>query len=487
MITGQAETSEAYDVAHPSEGGLDIPRAPGHWGPLGHLPLLRHGLLSTLAELGAGAPVVKLQVGAVTKYVVSDGDLAQEILGDKRQAFGRKRVIRGFRPVTGDGLLSLESREHREHRRILAPAFGRLPLARITPLICEVASEYAGRMFSGPSSGPGLDLDLDLDLEMLRLSADITVRCLFRSHTDQETVSWLATKAAPLSKGVLLRMLAPAWSPALPTPEFVARRRATHRLRQVVADLPARHMPAEGGDDVLSLLEGAACPARGPARISRAAVVDELVTLLVAASEATAVTLAWAWHELARHPRAEQAVQAEADAVFNSGRSLPEKLLEHLPLTTKAVMEVLRLYPVPVLPRNALREVSVGGFRFPRGAEVLINVYGIHRDPGHYPQPHTFDPDRWPSDATPLALSSAYLPFSTGAHRCIGAPFAALIAPIALAALAARFQLRPAEAGRRVRAVPGVVTRPNRLIMTASPRVGAGIGAQRVSEQPPAT
>lgn len=93
----------------------------------------------------------------------------------------------------------------------------------MTPRICEVASEFAGRF---PS-----DTAVDLRQEMPGLSADITVRCLFRSHTERETVSWLAAKAAPLSKGVLLRMLAPAWSPGLPTPEAIARRRATYKLR----------------------------------------------------------------------------------------------------------------------------------------------------------------------------------------------------------------------------------------------------------------
>lgn len=477
MSTGRTAADETGRTAEVEDRGREVPRAPGHWGPLGHLPLLRRGLLPALAELGAVAPVARLRFGAVTKYVVSDGNVAQEILADKSQAFGRKRVIRGFRPLTGDGLLALEGPEHREHRRTLAPAFGRAALARVTPLICQVASEHARRIPSGTA--------IDVDHEMLRLSADITLRCLLRSQTDHDTVSWLAAKAAPLSRGILLRMLAPAWSAALPTPEAIARRRATHRLQQVVADLLAGRTPAQDGDDVCSLLERAACPAQGPVRLTRTAVVDELVTLLVASSEGTAVTLAWAWHELARHPQAEQAVQAEADALFNSGRPLPERILDHLPLTTRAVTEALRLYPVPVIPRNALRDVKVGEFRIPRGAEVLLNLYGIHRNPAHYPHPHTFDPNRWTAETTPLALSSAYMPFSTGSHRCIGASFAALTAPIALAALAVRFQMRPADPGRPVRAVPGVVTRPNRLLMTAAPRGDAGTGMQWVCRKSP--
>ncbi|MFF1497001.1 cytochrome P450 [Streptomyces sp. NPDC058304] len=461
VITGWAGTDETDDVAV-AGGAREVPRAPGH--RLGHLPLLKHGLLPALAQLGAAAPVVRLQVGAVSKYVVSDGDMAREILADKGQAFGRRRMVRAFLPLTGEGLFALEGTEHRDHRSLLAPAFSRAALARMIPRICEAACEFAGRW---PS-----DTALDLVHEMLELSADITVRCLFRSHTQWETISWLAAKSASLSKGVLLRMLAPAWSPPLPTPEAIARRRATHQLRRLVQALPGRHTPDEHGGDVLSLLQAATCPMQGPPGITPTAMVDEMVTLLVASSEATAMTLAWAWHELADSPAAEQAVQSEADALFNSGRPVSANILDHLPFTSRVTTEILRLYPVPVMPRSALREVTVSGFRLPRGAEVLLNLYGIHRNPTHYPSPHTFDPQRWSPDAASLPPRSAYLPFSSGGHRCIGAPLAALTAPIALAALAARFKLRPVDPHRKVRAVPGVVTRPNRLVVTATARHG---------------
>ncbi|MFK0045973.1 cytochrome P450 [Streptomyces sp. NPDC090741] len=484
MVTKRAGTDAldrgAFEAAHASGGhcpaaapaagataGREVPSAPGkHW-LLGHLPLLRRGILPALVELRAAGPVVTVQAGTGSTYVVNDGALAHEILVDKNQVFGKERMIRGFQAATGDGLNTLEWAEHQERRRIVTPAFGRASTAHAAPLICQVAADFARRW---PVGTP-----LEMDREMLKLSADITVRCLFRSEADPDTMSWLATKMSTLSKGVMLRMAAPAWCPPLPTPESIDRWRAKRRVRQVVQGLRERHTPTERRDDLLSLLNAAACPAPGAPGIPSTVVSDELVTFLGVGSETIGVALAWAWHELARNRDLEQAVQREADALFNSGNPLPEKVDEHLPLSTQVVMEALRLYPLPVVPRNALREVTVGGFRFPRGADVLLNLYGIHRDPALHPRPDTFDPYRWAPESARTALRNAYLPYGAGAHRCVAAPFAALSGAIALATLAAQFQLRPADPHCQVRAVAGVVTRPDRLVMTATPRTGKTI------------
>ncbi|MFD9356011.1 cytochrome P450 [Streptomyces sp. NPDC060031] len=458
------------DATVTTAAGRDVPDAPGHRRLLGHLPLLRHGMLPMLRDVGSAGPVLKLQFRPGTKYVVSDGQLAHEILADKTNAFGRERMARGFRPVTGDGLFTLDGTAHRERRKIVTPAFTRTPLTAAAPLVCQVTSDFAKRWPQQTA--------LELDHEMLKLSVDIAVRCLFRSEAPLDTVSWLATKAFTLSRGILLRMTAPLWLPPLRTPSGW---RATRTLREVAENLSTRHVAADCGNDVLSLLDEAACPAQGTPTLARKAVIDELITFLAANSDATAMTLAWAWHELARNRDLEQAVQREADALFNSGGPLPEKIVEHLPFTSQVIKEVMRLYPIPVVARNTVREVTVGGFRLPHGAEVLLNLYGIHRDPTVYDRPDTFDPHRWAEDEALTTRGNAYLPFSAGAHRCVGAPFAAISAPVALAALAARFELRPTHPDRPVQAVAGVVTRPKRLLMTATPRAGFN-AQQRLSD-----
>ncbi|WP_143662707.1 cytochrome P450 [Streptomyces sp. CB03238] len=467
-----------------------MPWAPGHRGPLGHLPLLRRGLLPALLKLGAAGPMVRARLGTTTVYVVSDGDLTHEVLADRAAAFGRERVARGMREAMGDGLFTVEAEIHRERRRIVQPAFGRASLAATAPLMCRVASDVAGQW--------PVRTAFDVGDEALKLSTALTVRALFRSEASTEWVARLVGSGAMLSKGTRLRGVAPRWYSRVPTPGNLAYRRAVRLLREALEALYAHHAPPACGGDLLSLLNRAACPGEGTAGegtpregtadegtppdgtprdgtpgITRATVLDEMATFFLAGVGTTGRAVAWACHELAANHRLEEAVQREADALFLSGRPLPTSVLDALPLTSRVISEVLRLYPVPVLPREALREVTVGGFRLPRGAVVVLNLYAMHRDPAVYPHPSAFDPDRWSPDAPHPVPRTAYLPFGAAAHRCVGAPFTSLAAPVALAAIATRFRLRPADPHRPVRAVGGVTTFPDRLLMTATPRTGA--------------
>ncbi|OKJ95136.1 hypothetical protein AMK26_31600 [Streptomyces sp. CB03234] len=453
----------------------EVPWAPGRRGPLGHLPLLRHGLLPALLELGAAGPMVRARLGTTTVYVVSDGDLTHEVLADRAAAFGRERVARGMREAMGDGLFTVEAEIHRERRRIVQPAFGRASLAATAPLMCRVASDVAGQW--------PVRTAFDVGDEALKLSTALTVRALFRSEASTEWVARLVGSGAMLSKGTRLRGVAPRWYSRVPTPGNLAYRRAVRLLREALEALYAHHAPPACGGDLLSLLNRAACPGEGAPHegtagngtpgITRATVLDEMATFFLAGVGTTGRAVAWACHELAANHHLEEAVQREADALFHSGRPLPANVLDALPVTSRVISEVLRLYPVPVLPREALREVTVGGFRLPRGAVVVLNLYALHRDPAVYPRPSAFDPDRWSPDAPHPVPRTAYLPFGAAAHRCVGAPFTTLAAPVALAAIATRFRLRPADPHRPVRAVGGVTTFPDRMLMTATPRSGA--------------
>src|SRR6185437_9551923 len=81
-------------------------------------------------------------------------------------------------------------------------------------------------------------------------------------------------------------------------------RSAGARLDGVVERLIATRRDGaggEGGDDVLSLLLAARDEDTGepmPPRLVR----DEVLTLMLAGHETTAVALGWTWFELSRHP-----------------------------------------------------------------------------------------------------------------------------------------------------------------------------------------
>jgi cytochrome P450 len=112
-------------------------------------------------------------------------------------------------------------------------------------------------------------------------------------------------------------------------------------------------------------------------------------------------------------------------------------------LLPAAVEETLRLDP-PVLfvMRVCRRATKVAGFPIEEGDSVLAGIASANRDERVYEEPDTFRLDR----GLPRHLS-----FSGGAHHCIGAGFARLVAAEAIGAFLSRFDVGDA------RLVPGFV------------------------------
>jgi cytochrome P450 len=177
---------------------------------------------------------------------------------------------------------------------------------------------------------------------------------------------------------------------------------------------------------------------------------DEIMTVLLAGTETSAGTLAWTLHALSRDPGLQHAVQQEADTVLG-GRLPTAADLGSLTVIRRVVSEVLRLHPAGwILGRRPVEDVEIAGVPVRAGTQVLLNFYGLHRDPRAYPDPDRFDPDRW-LDPDPEVLRGHYLPFGLGPHACIGEGFAWSQILTTASVIASRYTLRP---------VPGSVVKP---------------------------
>ena len=224
----------------------------------------------------------------------------------------------------------------------------------------------------------------------------------------------------------------------------------------------AQRSPRPATGTVLPALLAAADVGGG--RLARRALRDEVVTLLVAGSETTANTLAWAYYLLARHAEAERRLHAEVDTLLaprgrrNETVALEAADLERLPYTRRVITETLRLYPAAyLLGRQAVEDVVLEGYRIPAGTTVLMSQYLMHRDARFFPDPEAFLPDRWSAPAPPRC---AFFPFGDGPRVCIGEPLAWLEATLILAILSYRWRLRLPPAAPEPVPEPRITLRP---------------------------
>ncbi|EIN03788.1 cytochrome P450 [Punctularia strigosozonata HHB-11173 SS5] len=97
------------------------------------------------------------------------------------------------------------------------------------------------------------------------------------------------------------------------------------------------------------------------------------------------------------HPSAQATAQAELDRVVGPDRlpTLADRPM--LPYVDALAREVLRRYPaIPQgLPHVSREEDVYAGFRIPKGANVIANIWRFCRDPATYADPLAFKPERF--------------------------------------------------------------------------------------------
>ncbi len=186
------------------------------------------------------------------------------------------------------------------------------------------------------------------------------------------------------------------------------------------------------------------------------------MSILVAGIETTGTSLSWACHVLTRRPDIADHIRAEAaSAAWQPGQ--PAKTTD-FPYTERFIMEVLRLHqPNWIMMRRTREAVDLGVATIDSGCELIYSAATLHRDPELYPDPLTFDPDRW-IGWTEERQRCTFIPFGAGKRKCIGDTFAWTEMLLAILTITARWTLH-ADARHQVRRVATSQIHPNSLPM----------------------
>ena len=150
-----------------------------------------------------------------------------------------------------------------------------------------------------------------------------------------------------------------------------------------------------------------------------------LFDMIVGAMETSAAAILWAFSELLRHPRVMKNLQNELEDTIGMSRMVAETDVEKLSYLDMVIEETFRLYPVvPLLiPREAMRDVTVGGFYIRKKSQILINAYAIGRDPTVWSDnAQVFYPERFVENDINLGGNDDFrlLPFGSGRRGCPG-------------------------------------------------------------------
>ena len=431
-------------------------RRPGY-PVVGVLPDLRRDPLNFFVEtVRDWGDLVELKFGVEKVLMVSRPDYIRHIVQDNRENYHKSKFVQLLSPILGDGMFLAEGEIWKAQRQCSAPAFQGCQLKAMTDHMRDATTDLIYRWRQKERHAE----PVAIVPEMMHLSLDMVLRSLFNVRLDRdfaEIYDALTVILPDTEERFWSYASLPRW---VPTPRNLRFRQALQVLDGFVYGIiEERRRDPQAHRDLLTLLLAAA--GRQPS--SKAAdklLRDQVLSIILAGHDTTANSLAWSWIVLSRHTDVARRLKQEVDRVLGP-RLLSFEDIPQLTYTKMVFDEVLRLYPpLWTFSRTAQSDDRLGPHRIPKGTNVMLCAYAVHRRPSLWQNPEGFDPERFNPERSAEHDRFAYIPFGGGPRRCLGARFAALEATIALAMIAQVFRLELVP-GQRIEAEPMITLRPS--------------------------
>jgi cytochrome P450 len=339
-------------------------------------------------------------------------------------------------------VLVLDDEKHRRLRAMMMPAFHG---AAVRSQVAEMVAITAADVARWPVGEP-----FPLLPRMQAITLEIILRTVIGVQ-DESRLTVLRTAVIHLIEiGSPLTLLPP---PRILRNVGLWRRRQQHRAQAhaLLYDEIARCRQdprLETRTDALAMLVRSVDDTGAP--MPDEELVDQLVTLLLAGHETTALALAWTFERLTRFPELlDRTVAAAADG--------DDAWLDAVG------KESLRVRPVAYeVGRRLTEPVQLGGYTIPAGTMLAPYMPLVHRNARYYPEPEEFRPQRFLDQRTD---SSIWFPFGGGVRRCLGATFAQVEMRTVLRAVLRRVELAATTAPDEQIRVRHVTLAPGRGAM----------------------
>jgi cytochrome P450 len=405
-----------------------------------YMRLFRRDILSAQPERLYRAWMAEFRTPFFRSFLVNQPDLVDDILKARPLDFPKSdRVGEGLRPLLGASVFLTNGETWARQRRIIDPAFEGGRLRETFPAMLEAGRAAVERMETGAQ---------DIEPVMSHAAADVIFRTLFSLPIEDDLAAEVygAFRAYQRSQPILnLRAFLPLprWMPRGHRAETL---RAARRIRALITELTERRVveiaAGTAPDDLATKILTARDPQTGE-RLTAAEMVDQVAIFFLAGHETSASAMSWTLYLLARYPEWQARV---AEEVADLPKCPGPGDMSRLGVIRDVFREALRLYPpVPMMVRETTRAEAFRDRAVPKGAQVVISPWHLHRHMRLWDNPDGFDPGRWQTENGRMCQRQAFIPFSAGARVCPGAGFAMVEGPLLLALLLRRFRFETVE------------------------------------------
>ncbi|KAK7269745.1 hypothetical protein RIF29_22480 [Crotalaria pallida] len=438
-------------------GPLSVPIF-GNWLQVGND--LNHRLLASMSQTYGSVFLLKL--GSKNLVVVSDPELATQVLHSQGVEFGSRPRNVVFDIFTGNGqdmVFTVYGDHWRKMRRIMTLPFFTNKVVHNYSNMWEEEMDLVVSDLKGNERvvSEGIVIRRRLQLMLYNIMYRMMFDAKFESLEDPLFIeatrfnserSRLA-QSFEYNYGDFIPLLRPFLRGYLNKCKDLQTRRLAffnkfyiEKRRQIMAENGDKHMISCAIDHIID--------AQMKGEISEENVLYIVENINVAAIETTLWSMEWAIAELVNHPTVQNKIRDEISKVLKD-QPVTESNLHQLPYLQATVKETLRLHtPIPLLvPHMNLEEAKLGGYTIPKESKVVVNAWWLANNPSWWKNPEEFRPERFMEEehetdavAGGGKVDYRFLPFGVGRRSCPGIILALPLLGLVIAKLVTNFEMK---------------------------------------------
>ena len=170
--------------------------------------------------------------------------------------------------------------------------------------------------------------------------------------------------------------------------------------------------------------------------------------LIAAGSDANRLIIAGTVFYWLKNPETHGRVTEEIRSCVSSAADISDSALSSLKYLRACVDETMRLLPPKAssLPREVMKGgIMIDDIFIPEGATVGSSTYALHHHPDIFPDPFSYNPERWLQQSPNRRMQASFNPFLKGPRMCPGQTVAYFAIELALFHLVFRYDVRAAD------------------------------------------
>ncbi|RZC70797.1 hypothetical protein C5167_033935 [Papaver somniferum] len=406
-------------------------------------------------------PIISVWFGSTLNVVVSNTELAKQVLKEKDQQLADRHRSRSAAKFSRDGtdLIWADYGPHyvKVRKVCTLELFSPKRIEALRPIREDEVTAMVESIFNGCTKPDKSGKSLTVKNYLSGVAFNNITRLAFGKRfvnsegiMDEQGLEFKAIVANGLKLGASLAMAEhiPWLRFLFPLEEEAFAKHGARRDRLTRAIMDEHTLARQTSGGAKQHFVDALLTVQEQYDLSEDTIIGLLWDMITAGMDTTAISVEWAMAELIKNPRVQEKAQEELDRVVGTERVMTELDFSNLPYLMSIAKEALRLHPPTplMLPHKANANVKIGGYDIPKGSNVHVNVWAVARDPAVWKEPFEFRPERFmEEDVDMKGHDYRLLPFGAGRRVCPGAQLGINLVASMLGHLLHHFCWNPTE------------------------------------------